>query len=91
MSTRAAIRLAVIAASLIALSSCNGPRAPILQQAFGYNCNVHDSPDAKRLCQKNDAGPAQVSRYCYHTLADANCFDRPDPNSKNQALGSSGY
>jgi hypothetical protein len=74
-----------------ALAGCGGDPAPGYMQAFGYNCANHDGRTAKFFCKKQDQAVAEPSRYCYKTLGDANCFDRPDPDSKNQALGSSGY
>ncbi len=78
--------------ALASLSACGGDPAPVYAQAFGYRCDDHQSRAARSACQKSiDPGGAKVSRYCYRTLAGPNCFDRPDPDSKNQALGSSGY
>jgi hypothetical protein len=86
-----AIGIATVVA-LASLSACGGDPAPVFAQAFGFHCDKHDSPLARTACQKSgDPGGAKVSRYCYRTLANPNCFDRPDPDSKNQALGSSGY
>lgn len=89
------IRLAQLVAAgalCAALGGCGGDPAPFYAQAFGYHCDRHNSRVARAVCRKgSDPGAAQVSRYCYKTLAAANCFDRPDPDSKNQALGSSGY
>jgi len=81
---------AVVCAGLaVGLSACGGRPDPILKQAFGFQCGDGDNP----LCHTKPAGEggAQVSRYCYATIADSNCLDRPDPERKNQALGSSGY
>jgi hypothetical protein len=76
---------------LLSLDSCNGDhRQEALAQAFGYHCNVHNSKTANTVCGKNSADGGTVSRYCYKSLASANCFDRPDPYNKDQ-LGSSGY
>ena len=82
-----------LGAALVALSlsGCGGDPAPAYAQAFGFQCADHDNKLANKLCgRSNNPGQAKVSRYCYKTLGDANCFDRPDPDSKNQALGSSG-
>lgn len=76
----------------VGLGGCGHDPSNIYSQAFGFQCATTTSKTGRALCLKsNDPGAAQVSRYCYKTLADANCFDRPDPDSKNQALGSSGY
>lgn len=78
---------------LLFVEGCGGGgehRQEALAQAFGYHCNVHNSKLANTICGKSSADGATVSRYCYKSMADANCFDRPDPDSKNQ-LGSSGY
>ena len=75
-----------------ALSGCGQDPSHIYSQAFGFQCADMNTRTGRALCLKSDQpGAAQVSRYCYKTLADANCFDRPDPDSKNQALGSAGY
>ena len=75
-----------------ALSGCGQDPSNIYSQAFGFQCASMDTKTGKALClRSNQPGAAQVSRYCYKTLADANCFDRPDPDGKNQALGSAGY
>ncbi len=92
MLKRLPVCLAVAGLTLIALSGCSGDRAPIYQQAFGFQCDRHQSKTAEFMCGKsNEPGGAQVSRYCYKTIGGTNCFDRPDPDPKNQPLGSSGY
>ena len=76
----------------LALAGCGGDPDPIYAQSIGFECANHDSPLAKTACATTAPGDkGVVSRYCYKTLADANCFDRPDHDRKNQALGSSGY
>ncbi len=90
------IRLAALAVgttwAAVSLSGCGGDPAPGYAQAFGFHCDRHESGVARTLCGRSrDPGAAQVSRYCYQTIGGPNCFDRPDPDSKNQALGSSGY
>ena len=84
--------LAVIFAAAM-LAGCGGKPDPILSQAFGYSCGAPGSDTAMAMCSERPPGEgaAEVSRYCYKSLADASCFDRPDPDRKNQALGSSGY
>ncbi len=91
-STVRAVIAGLCLGAVTALSGCGQDPAPIYAQAFGYKCDQHHSADANRWCRKTLApGAAEVSRYCYKSLADANCFDRPDPDGKNQVLGSSGY
>lgn len=83
-----------LVALALALSGCGGRADPILAQAFGYQCaNADPGTPSVGLCstQPPGTGAAEVSRYCYATIADANCLDRPDADRKNQALGSSGY
>jgi hypothetical protein len=79
---------AAVMGSLVA--GCADP-APTYYQAFGFQCATKHSGAAAMLCNKsNDPGAAKVSRYCYKSLADTNCFDRPDPDAKNQPMGSPG-
>lgn len=88
--------VATVAASLIlsaSLTGCGGHQDHIYAQAFGIQCPNHDNPVARAACANNAPGNGTetVSRYCYKTLGDTNCFDRPDHDRKNQELGSSGY
>lgn len=72
------------------LAGCADP-APAYYQAFGFQCEAKHGRVAATMCNKStDAGAAKVSRYCYKSLADTTCFDRPDPDAKNQPLGSPG-
>jgi hypothetical protein len=77
----------------LALASCGGKPDPIWSQFFGFNCAASSGAASGAFCSTRapGEGAAEVSRYCYQTLADANCLDRPDQDRKNQALGSSGY
>ena len=81
------------AIAALALYGCGTKPDPIYAQAFGFTCTNADGYAGEHLCTDRPVGKGveQVSRYCYKTLADANCFDRPDQDRKNQALGSSGY
>jgi hypothetical protein len=76
-----------------ALYGCAAEPDQVYAQAFNYHCTNDDGAVGDALCRNRPAGRgvASVSRYCYKTIADANCFDRPDQDRKNQALGSSGY
>ncbi|MCB2107796.1 MAG: hypothetical protein KDE14_08865 [Rhodobacteraceae bacterium] len=82
--------LVVLAA---ALSGCGTKPDPIMAQFAGYHCGAPGSSAPSFMCASRPPGEAvaEVSRFCYATLADANCFDRPDPDRKNHAQGSSGY
>ena len=82
-----------VAVAALALYGCGSEPDPIYAQAVGYHCTNEDSRTADHFCRNRPAGHGveEVSRYCYKSLADANCFDRPDQDRKNQALGSSGY
>ena len=82
-----------VAITALALWGCSTEPDRIYAQAFGYQCHNADTGVGDVLCKNRPAGRGQehVSRYCYKTIADANCFDRPDQDRKNQALGSSGY
>lgn len=75
------------------LTGCGGSPDPIYSQAFGFQCPNHDNDAARLVCENNAPGgmTETVSRFCYKTLGDTNCFDRPDQDRKNQELGSSGY
>jgi hypothetical protein len=91
---RQIIRFVFIPIALaMALASCGGKPDPIWSQFFGFNCAASAGAASGAFCSTRAAGEgaAEVSRYCYQTLADANCLDRPDQDRKNQALGSSGY
>ena len=76
-----------------ALGGRGGKPDPIWLQFFGYNCAASAGGPAGAFCATRapGEGAAEVSRYCYQTLANANCLDRPDSVRKNQALGSSAY
>lgn len=76
------------------LSGCAGDADPIYAQAVGVKCSLSARGWTGYGCANRPPGQegvAQVSRYCYATLGAPNCFDRPDPDRKNQAQGSSGY
>ena len=88
---------AVFGASLLGLMSglagCAGDPDTIYAQALGIQCSRAEGRVADLACNNRPPGhkTEKVSRYCYATIGSANCFDRPDPDRKNQALGSSGY
>ena len=87
------MRLSTFAAACalpLLLGSCGGDPDPFWQQAFGFVCSNHDTPGTAATCKTHAPAPETVSRYCYDTLGDPNCFDQPDEISKNQELGSSG-
>jgi hypothetical protein len=74
------------------IAGCGGKPDPFWSQLAGYKCGADESAPGA-ICATRPPGEhtAEVSRFCYQTLADANCLDRPDQDRKNQALGSSGY
>ena len=82
-----------VAMTALALYGCAGEPDQIYAQAFNYQCQNAENAVGDILCRNRPPGrgAASTSRFCYKTLADANCFDRPDQDRKNQALGSSGY
>ncbi|MDX2222664.1 MAG: membrane lipoprotein lipid attachment site-containing protein [Rhodospirillaceae bacterium] len=86
-------RYVLTATAALMLASCNGSPDPVIRQLTGYSCGKPGSTAPSPLCATRPPGEgeAAVSRYCYQTLGDANCFDRPDPDRKNQQLGSNGY
>ena len=75
------------------LSGCAGDQDTVYAQAIGFQCAHHEGWLSNKACVNRPpgAGVEEVSRYCYATIGSANCFDRPDQDRKNQALGSSGY
>ncbi len=89
----AVVAPAAILAAMSALSGCAGDPDTIYAQAIGFQCTQHEGWLSNKACMNRPPGLNQeeVSRYCYATIGTANCFDRPDPDRKNQALGSSGY
>lgn len=82
--------LLAAAALPLFLAGCGGDPDPVWAQAFGFVCSNHSSPGAQAACRTRAPEPETVSRFCYDTLGDPNCFDQPDEISKNQELGSSG-
>jgi hypothetical protein len=85
--------MAGIGICALALFGCAGDPDVVWDQAFGFKCVNHSGAAADLVCKNRppEQTADQASRYCYKTLADANCFDQPDQDRKNQALGSSGY
>jgi len=82
--------LGAAAVLALTLSSCGGNPDPIWQQAFGLQCGDGTS-NTGNVCMRGSpaaGAPARVSRYCYNTLGQVNCFDRPDPDRNNEPLGS---
>ena len=85
------IRIALIGFILVVISGCSANSDRMLDQAFGYNCYAADSAVGGLICSDNDTPVGQVSRYCYETLGQVNCFDRPDPDRNNRPQGSTGF
>lgn len=92
MNSRVTFAAAAIVAAL-GLSSCAGDADTVYSQALGLECSQIAGTVGDLACtvRPSGQGAEHVSRYCYATLGNSNCFDRPDPDRKNQALGSSGY
>ncbi|MGE4064233.1 MAG: hypothetical protein AB7E79_12775 [Rhodospirillaceae bacterium] len=82
--------LAAMCAAPLVLSNCGGEPDPVWRQAFGFVCSNYSNPGTQVACKTHPPEAETVSRYCYDTLADPNCFDQPDEISRNQELGSSG-
>lgn len=84
---------AAIATTLLLLGGCGGDPDPVWQQGLGFICSNHDNPGTGAVCKTRPPGQngeEAVSRYCYDTIGEPNCFDTPDVVSRNQELGSSG-
>lgn len=88
---RSAALLSCASLSLCVLAGCSSNTDRMLDQAFGYKCEVADSTVGGWICSENDASVATVSRYCYETLGEVNCFDRPDPDRGSRPQGTTGY
>jgi hypothetical protein len=88
-------RIAILSLStehgLALISECSSSTDRMLNQAFGYNGVAADGTVGGWICSENDASVASLSRYCYETLAQVNCLDRPDPDRNNQPQGSTGF
>lgn len=92
MNSRVAVAAGVIVAA-VSLAGCAGDADTVYAQAVGLQCSQVSGTLGDLACSVRPPGRGaeHVSRYCYATLGTSNCFDRPDPDRKNQALGSSGY
>ncbi len=84
------MRSAVFAGLALALAGCadaealHGGLNP-LQEAFGWN--------AEKLARVNWLAPLPYTpepRYCYRTLAAADCYVRPQPDATNRLVGYAG-
>ncbi len=93
MFSRRALGACVAVLVMACLSGCAGDPDTVYAQSMGIQCTQADGWLADRACSTRPPGEGaeRVSRYCYATIGTANCFDRPDPDRKNQQLGSSGY
>ncbi len=93
MFSRVALSGCVLLAAVVGLSSCAEDPDKVYAQALGVQCSQSDHGPLAYTCANHPPGKGetQVSRYCYATIGTANCFDRPDADHQNQALGSSGY
>ena len=93
MVSRSAIGALIATGLIFALAGCTSDPDPIYRQALHLECSHVGGIVGDLACiQRPDNSDAEVvSRYCYATIGSSNCFDRPDPDRKNQALGSSGY
>lgn len=82
--------LAVLSVSAVGLTGCGTNSDLIMRQAAGYECTAAEGAVGGFFCSGTTETGATVSRYCYQTLGGVNCFDRPDPDSNVQPLGSGG-
>ncbi|MBT4741528.1 MAG: hypothetical protein HN793_03840 [Rhodospirillaceae bacterium] len=85
------IRLTLVLASLALLTACGATSDRLLRQSVGYECTGADGTVGGMLCSESDQPVGQRSRYCYATLGEINCLDRPDPDRQNAPVGSAGY
>ena len=93
MFSRIAIGGLIATGLALAQAGCTSDPDPIYRQALHIECSHVGGILGDLACIGRPAARENevVSRYCYATIGGANCFDRPDPDRKNQALGSSGY
>lgn len=93
MFSRVVTGAMIVAVMGLGLSGFTGDPDPIYRQAMHIDCTHVGGAFGDMACtaRPDSEYPQTVSRYCYATIGTANCLDRPDPDRKNQALGSSGY
>lgn len=84
-------RITLILASLALFTACGATSDRMLRQSVGYECSGAEGAVSGMLCSESDLPVSQRSRYCYDTLGDINCLDRPDPDRQNAPVGSAGY
>ncbi len=85
------VRVSMILALSALLKACGATSDRMLRQSVGYECSGSDGASSGMLCSDSDLPVSQRSRYCFETLGDINCLDRPDPDRQNAPLGSAGY
>ena len=77
------LRYCVLATALIMVTACDNPYIKQLKDEFGWT-------EARMLrdgwLKSYSIGQPPV--YCYHTLADADCFARPQLGEKTRLLNS---
>lgn len=91
MFSRAVTGGVIMAALGLGLTGCSADPDTVYRQAAHIECAHVPGVFGDLACLRRPDAIPMVSRYCYATIGTSNCFDRPDPDRKNQALGSSGY
>lgn len=85
------IRTVILLVATLVIASCGATTNTMLRQSVGYECAGADGSVGDFLCSENDEPVGQASRYCYRTLGEINCLDRPDPDRQNAPVGSGAY
>lgn len=85
------IRTATLFAAALLITSCGTTTDTMLRQSVGYECSDASGSIGGFLCSENGQPVGQASRYCYRTLGEINCLDRPDPDRQNVPVGSAAY
>jgi len=59
----------------------------VVSLVSGKNCSTVRSDNGRSYCVEDEPNPSPTV-YCYRTIANVTCYDRPDPhNGRQQRLG----